>query len=128
MEQFKQYVVQNWSTILEWVVIYVIYFLFFLYDNKVRGTKTSLSLLFKEKAQDVANTDIALRKDVGTLQVKMSDELTEAKNAYNAAVAQIADLKQRLTRTEKALVELMTDTINTIDTVDTVAEVELTDD
>ena len=128
MEQFKQYVVQNWSTILEWVGIYVVYFLFFLYSNKVTGAKTSLSLLFKEKAQDITKTDTLLRKDVGLLQAKMGDELAEAKNAYGAAVAEIADLKQRLARTEKALVELMTDTIDTIDTVDAAMEVELTDD
>ena len=105
MEEFKSYIVQNWPTIVEYAIMVVAYFLFFLYKAKVSGTKRDLTVMFKEKAQEVTNTDLKLREDV---------ELAEAKRQYQAAVDEISDLKARLNRTEKALIEIIADEVENI--------------
>ena len=110
MEEFKQYIVQNWPTIVEYAIMVVAYFLFFLYRSKVSGTRRDLTVMFKEKAQEVTNTDLKLREAVGQTRQIMATELTEAKAQYKAAVDEIADLKARLNRAEKALVEIITET------------------
>lgn len=110
MEEFKQYIVQNWPTIVEYAIMVVAYFLFFLYRSKVSGTRRDLTVMFKEKAQEVTNTDLKLREDVGQTRQIMATELTEAKAQYKAAVDEIADLKARLNRAEKALTEIITET------------------
>ena len=110
MEEFKQYIVQNWPTIVEYAIMVVAYFLFFLYRSKVSGTRRDLTVMFKEKAQEVTNTYLKLREDVGQTRQIMATELTEAKAQYKAAVDEIADLKARLNRAEKALVEIITET------------------
>ena len=110
MEEFKQYIVQNWPTIVEYAIMVVAYFLFFLYRSKVSGTRRDLTVMFKEKAQEVTSTDLKLREDVGQTRQIMATELTEAKAQYKAAVDEIADLKARLNRAEKALTEIITET------------------
>lgn len=114
MEEFKSYIVQNWPTIVEYAIMVVAYFLFFLYRAKVSGTRRDLTVMFKEKAQEVTNTDLKLREDVGQTRKVMADELTEAKRQYQAAVDEIADLKARLNRAEKALIELFVDRVEEI--------------
>lgn len=114
MEEFKSYIVQNWPTIVEYAIMVVAYFLFFLYRAKVSGTKRDLTVMFKEKAQEVTNTDLKLREDVGQTQKVMEDELAEAKRKYQAAVDEISDLKARLTRAEKALIEIIADEVENI--------------
>lgn len=114
MEEFKSYIVQNWPTIVEYAIMVVAYFLFFLYKAKVSGTKRDLTVMFKEKAQEVTNTDLKLREDVGQIRKVMSDELAEAKRQYQAAVDEISDLKARLNRTEKALIEIIADEVENI--------------
>lgn len=114
MEEFKSYIVQNWPTIVEYAIMVVAYFLFFLYRAKVSGTKRDLTVMFKEKAQEVTNTDLKLREDVGQTQKVMEDELVEAKRKYQAAVDEISDLKARLTRAEKALIEIIADEVENI--------------
>lgn len=110
MEEFVQYIVQNWPTIVEYALMVVAYFLFFLYRSKVSGTRRYLTALFKEKAQEVTNTDLKLREDVGQTREIMTTELTEAKAHYQAAVNEIADLRARIHRAEKALVEIIIET------------------
>lgn len=114
MEEFKSYIVQNWPTIVEYAIMVVAYFLFFLYRAKVSGTKRDLTVMFKEKAQEVTNTDLKLREDVGQTRQVMADELAEAKRQYQAAVDEISDLKARLTRAEKALIEIIADEVENI--------------
>lgn len=114
MEEFKSYIVQNWPTIVEYAIMVVAYFLFFLYKAKVSGTRRDLTVMFKEKAQEVTNTDLKLREDVGQTRQVMADELAEAKRQYQAAVDEISDLKARLTRTEKALIEIIADEVENI--------------
>lgn len=114
MEEFKSYIVQNWPTIVESAIMVVAYFLFFLYKAKVNGTRRDLTVMFKEKAQEVANTDLKLREDVGQTRKVMADELAKAKRQYKAAVDEISDLKARLGRTEKALIEIIADEVENI--------------
>ena len=114
MEEFKSYIVQNWPTIVEYAIMVVAYFLFFLYKAKVSGTRRDLTVMFKEKAQEVTNTDLKLREDVGQTRKVMADELAEAKRQYQAAVDEISDLKARLNRAEKALIEIIADEVENI--------------
>ena len=114
MEEFKSYIVQNWPTIVEYAIMVVAYFLFFLYKAKVSGTRRDLTVMFKEKAQEVTNTDLKLREDVGQTRQVMADELAEAKHQYQAAVDEISDLKARLNRAEKALIEIIADEVENI--------------
>lgn len=114
MEEFKSYIVQNWPTIVEYAIMVVAYFLFFLYRAKVSGTRRDLTVMFKEKAQEVTNTDLKLREDVGQTRQVMADELAEAKRQYQAAVDEISDLKARLSRAEKALIEIIADEVENI--------------
>ena len=114
MEEFKSYIVQNWPTIVEYAIMVVAYFLFFLYKAKVSGTRRDLTVMFKEKAQEVTNTDLKLREDVGQTRKVMADELAKAKRQYQAAVDEISDLKARLNRAEKALIEIITDEVENI--------------
>lgn len=114
MEEFKSYIVQNWPTIIEYAIMVVAYFLFFLYKAKVNGTRRDLTVMFKEKAQEVTNTDIKLREDVWQTRKVMADELAEAKHQYQAAVDEISDLKARLNRAEKALIEIIVDEVENI--------------
>ena len=114
MEEFKSYIVRNWPTIIEYAIMVVAYFLFLLYRAKVNGTRRDLTVMFKEKAQEVTNTDLKLREDVGKTRKVMEDELVEAKRQYQAAVDKISDLKARLGRAEKALIELIADEVENI--------------
>lgn len=114
MEEFKSYIVQNWPTIVEYASMVVAYFLFFLYKAKVSGTRRDLTVMFKEKAQEVTNTDLKLREDVGQTRKVMADELAEAKRQYQAAVDEISDFKARLNRAEKALIEIIADEVENI--------------
>ena len=114
MEEFKSYIVQNWPTIVEYAIMVVAYFLFFLYKAKVSGTRRDLTVMFKEKAQEVTNTDLKLREDVGQTRQVMADELAEAKRQYQAAVDEISGLKARLNRAENALIEIIADEVENI--------------
>lgn len=114
MEEFESYIVQNWPTIIESAIMVVAYFLFFLYKAKVSGIRRDLTVMFKEKAQEVTDTDLKLREDVGQTRKAMADELAEAKHQYQAAVDEISDLKARLGRTEKALIEIIADEVENI--------------
>lgn len=114
MEEFKSYIVQSWPTIIEYASMVVAYFLFFLYKAKVSGARRDLTVMFKEKAQEVMNTDLKLREDVGQTRKVMADELTYAKRQYQAAVDEISDLKARLGRAEKALIEIIADEVENI--------------
>ena len=114
MEEFKSYIVQNWPTIVEYASMVVVYFLFFLYKTKVSGTRRDLTVMFKEKAQEVTNTDLKLREDVGQTRKVMADELAEAKRQYQAAVDKISNLEARLNRAEKALIEIIADEVENV--------------
>lgn len=109
MEQFQLYVIQNWSTIIEYTMMVVSYFLVFLYNLKVKGTRRDLTVLFKDEARVVRSTDAKLRED-------MARELCEAKAQYEAAVNRITNVERDLRRAENALRELILDTANTEDT------------
>lgn len=115
MEEVKQYITQNWSTIVRSAISLVFYFLVFLYRAKVNGTKRDLSVLFKEKARTITHTDIELRKDFAVVQTEIKNELDEAKKKYDNAVTELVQYRDRLGRLEKAFVEI-------------IAEMEVVDD
>ena len=118
MDEFKQYVIENWPTIIEYALMGIGYFLVFLYRSKVSGTKRDLTVLFKEKAQEigtlfqektkeVVDTDFKLREDVNTARKIMDTELAEAKAQYEAAVAKISGLESKLFQVEGALMAII---------------------
>lgn len=65
MEEFKSYIVQNWPTIVEYAIMVVAYFLFFLYKAKVSGTRRDLTVMFKEKAQEVQILTLSCARTLG---------------------------------------------------------------
>ena len=111
MEDLKTYIVTNWPTIIENAAIVVTYFLVFLYRSKVNMTKRDLSVLFKEKATEVAKTDANLRIELAKTCNLMHGELVEAKAQYQKAVGEIRDLQERLARVEGAVEELITEEV-----------------
>ena len=102
IEQARDYIINNWPIFVEYAILGFAYFLVFLFRAKVKGTKQDLTVMFKEKANEVTLTDKLLRKDV-------NDELTDAKKSYQDAVDEIDDLKHRLIRAENAIRELLAD-------------------
>jgi hypothetical protein len=121
LQQFYEYVQLNWLQIVEYVVMVIAYFLIALFRSKVGSTRRDLTVMFKEKAQEVKNTDIALRNDVGIERKAMQKELAESKAAYKAAIDAIKNINERLCRTEDALA-VITDT--TVDDLEVIEEVE----
>lgn len=119
LEQFRAYVQQNWPQIVEYALLFIQYFLIALYNNKVGSTKRCLNVMFKEKAQVVADTDKALRNDINRDREHIKQELEKSKAAYQAAVNEIKDLRVRLQMTEDVL-RIMTADIDT----DVIEEVE----
>lgn len=111
MEDLKTYIVTNWPTIIENAAMVVAYFLVFLYRSKVNMTKRDLSVLFKEKATEVAKTDANLRIELAKTSNLMHRELVEAKAQYQKAVGEIRDLRERLARVEGAVEELITEEV-----------------
>ena len=107
MEEFKAFIITNWSTIAEYAMMAVSYFLVFLYRSKIKDTKQNLTIMFKEKAQEVSTTDRKLREDAVLLRKIMTEELEEAKKLYNAAVDEIKTLKYKLAHAECALLEMI---------------------
>lgn len=117
LQQFYEYVQLNWPQIVEYAVMVIAYFLIALFHSKVGSTRRDLTVMFKEKAQEVKNTDVALRNDVDTERKAMQKELAESKAAYKAAVDEIADLKRRLCRAENALTVIIEEVVDDIDVI-----------
>jgi hypothetical protein len=115
MEYVREYIVTNWSTIIEYAVIVIAYFLFFLYRSKVSGTKRDLTVMFREKADKVMVTEAKLRRD-------MEDELIQAKISYKTATDEIYDLCARVKRLENTIQELITEEVIDDGMQDTVDE------
>ena len=93
MEELKQIIITYWPTIVQYVLMFVAYFLVFLYKS---NTKTNLTTLFKDTVTHLSKTETSLRDDI-SVQL----ELSKAK--YQAAVDEIADLKTRIETQERAI-------------------------
>lgn len=96
MEELKQIIFTHWSTILEYICMFVAYFLVFLYRNKVHTTKDNLMTIFKENMQTLKTADADLRKTIRT-------ELDLSKKKYNDAVKKIERLERDLANTRKTI-------------------------
>ena len=109
VKQFIDYVQQNWPMILEYMLMFIAYFLVFLYRSKVKTTKRDLTVLFQDKAKEVVNTDKILRDDMNATRGIMEKELAEAKHKYEEAINKISGLESRLCKTEKAFIAMLYD-------------------
>lgn len=92
MEELKMLIINNWSTILEYALMFVAYFLVFLYKGKVGNTETTLRTLFTEN------------------RTAMKAEFDEARVAYTEARKKIVTLEIQLHQTKRALAALIADT------------------
>lgn len=112
MELVLSKITENWQTIVEYLLMFVAYFLVFLYKNKVNITKDNLTVAFKENMSVISKTDKTLREDI-------HKELEESKLKYNEAVSKISSLENMvhiLKDTIKALIgETYESTNETID-------------
>ena len=115
-EYLISFIAENWvvicRTIVQGAVMGVAYFLIFLYRSKVTGAKRDLSVMFREKTNEVTTADLRLRADVDYARDVMQQELIEAKTNYQNAINEIADLKRRLTRTEDTVQELIDEEVD----------------
>ena len=83
MENIILVIQNNWQSILEYALMGLMYFLVFLYNNKVGNTRSFLLTHIKEKTLQMDEKHTSASK-----------ELAEAKAKYEEAVAEIATLKQ----------------------------------
>lgn len=109
MEQFIQYFVENWESILEKALIFVSYFLVFLYRAKVNGTKDNLGTLFKENTTQLLEMDAKLREDMQAEHDIWSKALEDSVAKYESAVSIIKKLQDELMLTKNALAVFLED-------------------
>ena len=102
MDAFKLFVIENWTTILEYSLMFLAYFFVALCRINVGSTKKSLSALFKEEANTVRKIDRQMRKDIADERKIMYDEFTASIAAYDKAISSITDLHKRVDDMEKA--------------------------
>lgn len=99
MEEFKNYIAENWQTIVATVLTVIEYFLIFLYARKTSTTKTFLSTLFKEKASDVDNLARERVEEMKALIEKYSKEMDRvvvlACEEVNDAIAKSAAIDEK---------------------------------
>lgn len=96
MEELKQIIVEHWSTIVEYAMLLVSYFLVFLYKSIVNKTKTTLTLLFKTNTK------------------QMQEELTQSKANYDTAVSKISNLEVQLEKQQRIINALIGDSDESI--------------
>lgn len=99
MEEFKNYIAENWQTIIATVLTVIEYFLIFLYARKTSTTKTFLSTLFKEKASDVDKLAREKVEEAKALVEKYSKEMeqvvTLAREQVDDAIAKSAAIDEK---------------------------------
>lgn len=92
MNNMVDFVLKNWSPILEYALMFLAYFFVFLYRNKIQGTRNLLQKEYKHNRSYVKKEITAMR-----------DEREQEKAAFDAAVKQIETLSATLRRHENAL-------------------------
>lgn len=99
MEEFKNYIAENWQTIVATVLTVIEYFLIFLYAHKTSTTKTFLSTLFKEKASDVDKLAREKVEEAKALVEKYSKEMEQvvalAREQVDDAIARSAAIDEK---------------------------------
>lgn len=101
MQEFLQLIVDNWQIILEYVIMFVLYFFFGLNCKTMKNTKINLTNLVKENTEQANLTNNSAIK-----------ELKEAQAKYDAAVRQISRLSDELGRCKKALEVLLSEDVH----------------
>lgn len=92
MNNIVNFVLKNWSPILEYALMFLAYFFVFLYRNKIQGTRNLLQKEYKHNRSYVKKEITAMR-----------DEREREKAAFDTAVKQIETLSATLKRHENAL-------------------------
>lgn len=85
MENIILVIQNNWQSILEYALMGLMYFLVFLYSNKVKNTRVTLTSLFKDRVPYA------------------EEQLAIAQKRYEKAEEHVKILEARLERCEKAL-------------------------
>ena len=96
MAEIKSFVVTYWSTITEWALMVIAYFLVFLFRGKMSGTAQNLNLAF---------TQLKTVFNENTLKAK--SQLEESKAKYAEAVGKIEHLERRLAAVDRAICVLL---------------------
>ena len=93
MEEIVQMIIENHQTIIQYLCMFVAYFLVFLFRSRVNKTKTNLTVAYKE-------SDKRLRTD-------MQKELDTARACYDKAVDMISDLQDEVIMLRNTVKELI---------------------
>lgn len=102
MEELKLLVTTNWSTIVEYALMFISYFLFFLYKSKVTGTKNNIDIAFKQFTEKFTANET-------NSNVRLQESIAQ----YTAAINTISKLEQKVKRLEETITCLLYDTVET---------------
>jgi hypothetical protein len=112
MEALKSFIVNNWSTIIEYAFLAVVYFLVFLYKNKVMNVKDAINLAFNQFSTKFADNEASNKSILEACLTDSAKTLQECKEKYEAAVNEIADYKEHITNLEKVVTMLLSDDLD----------------
>ena len=93
----KQWIVENWQTILSWTLTFIAYFLCFIDFLKVMKTRTSMSVLFKENTQSMKTASSAMEKRV----LSSCDEVKALGNALLSESKALSEYSKAIVEKER---------------------------
>ena len=92
MENIMNLILKNWSTILEYVLMFLSYFFVFLYRSKIQNTRNNLSIEYKANRTYMSQ------------QIKLAqDKYEEKAAAFDKAVNDIETMKRAIVRHQATL-------------------------
>lgn len=92
----KTYITENLPTIINYVLTILAYTLYFIIQQKLKGTKTLLNTTFKEKVEEVKTSNDLSKKEMEQKLKEAEDKYAEAMAAYYVVINDITKLRETL--------------------------------
>ena len=109
MENLIAMVREEWPTILEYVFMFLVYFVVYFYRKKFKDSELSITTLFKEKVSEFSNSELAYKEQVSIELTESMAKLQAMQTAYDKAIKKVQKLEKKLDRLESAIVEVVED-------------------
>lgn len=74
MEEFTQFIANNWQDLVQYVLIAMAYFFAFLFNNKVKNTSNILTSTFKERTSKVDKYDKRIERLEKTIEALLEEK------------------------------------------------------